>query len=72
MFWLALSLFYILFVSEGYANSYVVDCSTLRMGQYLCPDPDVNYAQSLVDPKTQQLRGCTQENKARSRYYMNR
>lgn len=39
----------------------VVDCSTLRMGQYLCPDPNINH----IDPKTQQIRGCRKDNKAR-------
>ncbi|XP_050073086.1 facilitated trehalose transporter Tret1 [Anopheles maculipalpis] len=38
-----------------------IDCNTLRMGQYMCPDPTIRQ----IDPKTQQLRGCTQENKAR-------
>lgn len=44
-----------------------VDCGTLRMGQYMCPDPDVNYIQQLIDPKTQQLRGCTPENKGKGK-----
>ncbi|XP_066245360.1 TM2 domain-containing protein CG10795 [Euwallacea similis] len=39
----------------------LIDCGTLRMGQFLCPDPSYD----LVDPKTQQIRGCTKENKAR-------
>ncbi|XP_060531391.1 TM2 domain-containing protein CG10795-like [Cylas formicarius] len=38
------------------------DCSKLKMGQFLCPDPSVN---DLVDPKTQQIRGCTKENKGK-------
>lgn len=59
---------YVLKQAEVQASSSEVDCDTLRMGQYLCPDPDANYVQTLIDPKTQQLRGCTQENKARSRY----
>jgi len=42
---------------------YNVDCSTLRMGQYMCPDPDPSY--SYIDPKTQQPYGCTKENKAK-------
>lgn len=42
----------------------LIDCSTLRMGQYLCPDPTY----TLVDPKTQQIQGCTKENKAKSMY----
>lgn len=43
--------------------SDTVNCNNLRMGQYLCPDPEYD----LVDPKTQQIRGCTKENKARSK-----
>ncbi|XP_055837155.1 TM2 domain-containing protein CG10795 [Episyrphus balteatus] len=37
------------------------DCNDLHMGQYLCPDPNKN----PIDPKTQQFRGCTKENKAK-------
>lgn len=46
-----------------------MDCSKLRLGQYLCPDPSYD----LIDPKTQQPYGCTQENKARGTlvYYFN-
>lgn len=39
-----------------------VDCSKLRLGQYICPHPDV--IETYIDPKTQQPRGCTQQNKA--------
>ncbi|KAH8301510.1 hypothetical protein KR059_005161 [Drosophila kikkawai] len=39
-----------------------VDCNELRMmGQFMCPDPGRNH----IDPKTQQLRGCTKEGRAR-------
>lgn len=38
-----------------------VDCSQLRVGQYLCPDPEVDF----IDPKTQQPYGCTKENVAK-------
>jgi len=38
-----------------------VDCSQLLMGQYLCPDPNINF----IDPKTQQPFGCTKENTAK-------
>lgn len=31
-----------------------VDCSTLRIGQYICPDPTIDQ----IDPETQQFRGC--------------
>lgn len=68
MFLVLLGLFFISDVVKTDALNYTVDCGTLRMGQYLCPDPDVNYVDNLVDPKTQQLRGCTSENKARSKY----
>ncbi|KAF6215824.1 hypothetical protein GE061_000159 [Apolygus lucorum] len=37
------------------------DCSTLRLGQFICPDPEYD----LIDPATQQPRGCTKENKAK-------
>lgn len=38
-----------------------VDCGTLRIGQYMCPDPNVNH----IDPKTQQPIGCTKHNVAK-------
>lgn len=38
-----------------------VDCTTLRMGQYLCPDPNYDY----IDPNTQTYRGCRPDNKAK-------
>lgn len=31
-----------------------VDCSTLRLGQYICPHPQ----KDQIDPDTQQFRGC--------------
>lgn len=34
---------------------FTVDCSTLRLGQYICPDPSINH----IDPETQQFKGCT-------------
>ncbi|ENN81244.1 hypothetical protein YQE_02338, partial [Dendroctonus ponderosae] len=34
---------------------------TLRMGQFLCPDPSYD----LIDPVTQEIRGCTKEGKAK-------
>ncbi|XP_041977912.1 TM2 domain-containing protein CG10795 [Aricia agestis] len=36
-------------------KNVVVDCNTLRLGQYICPDPNYN----PIDPDTQQYRGCT-------------
>lgn len=38
-----------------------VDCSQLRVGQYLCPDPNVNH----IDPTTQQPRDCSNNNVAK-------
>lgn len=38
-----------------------VDCSQLRIGQYMCPDPDIDH----IDPKTQQPIGCTKNNVAK-------
>ncbi|KAK9509842.1 hypothetical protein O3M35_004745 [Rhynocoris fuscipes] len=52
---------FILFTVCNCQQTYRVECSTLRMGQYLCPDPEYD----LIDPKTQQPRGCTKENKAK-------
>lgn len=48
-------------LGEVTIKTYKVDCNALRMGQYLCPDPSYD----LVDPKTQQIKGCTKENKAK-------
>lgn len=39
---------------------YNTDCNTLRMGQFICPDPTYD----LIDPETQQLRKCTKDNVA--------
>ncbi|XP_016927925.1 TM2 domain-containing protein biscotti [Drosophila suzukii] len=39
-----------------------VDCNELQMmGQFMCPDP----ARGQIDPRTQQLAGCTKEGRAR-------
>lgn len=38
-----------------------VDCQILRMGQFMCPDPDVSY----MDLRTQQPAGCSKEGKAK-------
>nr|XP_023012218.1 TM2 domain-containing protein CG10795 [Leptinotarsa decemlineata] len=50
---------------ETKCEHYKVNCESLRMGQYLCPDPV--YVNDSIDPKTQQLRGCTKTNKAKVR-----
>lgn len=39
------------------SNQYEIDCHNLRMGQYICPDPDYDF----IDPKTQQPTGCKQK-----------
>lgn len=38
-----------------------IDCGQLLMGQFMCPDPSVDF----IDAKTQQPFGCTKENVAR-------
>lgn len=48
--------------SDNAAYTYEINCSSLRMGQYICPHPDYDF----IDPKTQQPKGCTKENKAKS------
>ncbi|XP_034950437.1 TM2 domain-containing protein CG10795 [Chelonus insularis] len=47
--------------ADGIDELYEIDCDNLRIGQYICPRPDYD----LIDPKTQQIRGCTKENKAK-------
>lgn len=37
------------------------------MGQYICPHPHYEF----IDPKTQQPKGCTKENKAKGRVFFN-
>ncbi|XP_044744617.1 TM2 domain-containing protein CG10795 [Coccinella septempunctata] len=54
-------LLFTIFICANCNNGDSVDCSMLRMGQYMCPDP--NY--DLIDPKTQQIRGCQPNNKAK-------
>lgn len=44
--------------------TYEIDCNNLRMGQYICPHPDYDF----MDPKTQQPKGCTKENKAKGNF----
>lgn len=63
------SFFSMLIINENVVQSmdvYRVDCSTLRMGQYLCPDPD---HLDFIDPATQQPKGCTKENKAKGYFF---
>ncbi|GAB6026520.1 hypothetical protein CHUAL_012943 [Chamberlinius hualienensis] len=49
----------IIIIHSSYAAAnFTIDCNNVRMGQYLCKDPD-------VDPQTQQPRGCTKEGHAK-------
>jgi len=61
--WYGVVLLTILISCAHISADYNVECSTLRMGQYICPDPDPSY--NYIDPKTQQPYGCTKENKAK-------
>lgn len=45
-----------------FALESATDCSKLRAGQFLCPDPDSSY--KYIDEKTQSVSGCTSERKA--------
>lgn len=54
----------VLLFSFSNSESKVYNCNELLMGQYLCPDPNIDH----IDDKTQQLKGCTKENKARGKH----
>lgn len=54
-------LLYSSFLIVGAQKTYEVDCSMLRKGQYICPDPDIEF----IDTKTQQPKDCTKDNKAK-------
>lgn len=59
---LRLAIIILILLNELYEIVAVeVDCSTLRIGQYMCPDPNINH----IDPKTQQPIGCTKHNVAK-------
>lgn len=59
-----LSLFFITSLANA---SNKTNCKSLKKGQYICPHPDYD----LIDPKTQQPRGCTTDNLAEGeRYYI--
>lgn len=51
---------FILTNGDDGANKAGVDCTKLLRGQFFCPDPKYED----IDPKTQQLRGCTPKNLA--------
>lgn len=42
-------------------NEVLLDCSQLRKGQFMCPDPQINH----IDSKTQQPIDCNRDNKAK-------
>ncbi|CAG9865167.1 unnamed protein product [Phyllotreta striolata] len=46
-------------------SGIMTNCNNLRMGQYLCPDPD--YLRDMIDEKTQEIKGCTKDNLAKIR-----
>lgn len=48
-----------LLISTPYALQSTTDCTKLRTGQFLCPDPDSNY--KYIDAKTQSVIGCNEE-----------
>lgn len=52
----------LLLITTPYALESASDCSKLRVGQFLCPDPDSSY--NYIDEKTQSIIGCTKEGKA--------
>lgn len=58
-----LSIIYIILITEVVETISLVelDCSQLRVGQYLCPDPNINH----IDPKTQQPYDCNRNNVAK-------
>jgi len=66
--WYGVVLLTIVIYCDHISADYNVECSTLRMGQYICPDPDPSY--NYIDPKTQQPYGCTKENKAKGEGFL--
>ena len=45
-----------------YTLESATDCSKLRVGQFLCPDPDSSY--KYIDEKTQSVVGCSKDGRA--------
>lgn len=45
-------------LGPGKTTVFETECKNLRLGQFICPDPDYEF----IDPDTQQLRGCTKDN----------
>lgn len=67
LFFIFISSQYFSFVISSSESTILINCDTLRMGQFLCPDPD--YFNDLIDPKTQEIRGCTKEHLAKSIFF---
>lgn len=55
--------FVLIFKTVIAVDPYEIDCNNLRLGQYICPHPD----EDVIDPKTQQLKGCTKEGTAKGK-----
>lgn len=55
---------FLLIIAPIALNS-ATDCSRLRVGQFLCPDPDNSY--KYIDEKTQSVAGCTKEGTAKGK-----
>lgn len=52
------------YFAQSLGHSVIVDCETElnNIGQYLC------ITSTQIDPKTQQIKGCTKENVAKSKF----
>ena len=46
-------------VKFAHSSNFETNCSSLQMGQYVCPNTE-------IDPLTQEIRGCGQNNFAPS------
>lgn len=57
-----LKLISLLLILAPAALDSATDCSKLRVGQFLCPDPDSSY--KYIDEKTQSVAGCSADGKA--------
>ena len=58
-------IFVILLIFCPIALESATDCTKLRVGQFICPDPDSSY--DYIDKNTQSVIGCTKEGKAKVR-----
>lgn len=59
---LLISIFLIVISVTAVSLDKPTDCAKLKLGQFLCPDPDSNY--TYIDPKTQSVIGCQKSGKA--------